>query len=130
VRAPADLAHGLVRELDQPRIERDRLDAPDPLPRDLDVLLAREPLARLTRERKQPRELAGVEVALVEQLLRPLDDRGDDPWPADDAARRADPAPSHLDRDRPDSEREPGRAGERVAPLVHRRRPGVGGLPA
>ena len=42
------------------------------------------------------RELRRVEVALVEQLLGGLDDRGDDPRPADDAARRADRAVADL----------------------------------
>ena len=72
----------------------------------------------------------GVEVALVEQLLRRLDDRRDDARPADDAARRAHRAVPHLARDVADRERELGRAGERVAPRVHRRRAGVRRLAA
>src|SRR5919204_5363552 len=42
VRLACDLAHGLVRELDQLVVEEDRLDVPDPLPLDLDVLLLRD----------------------------------------------------------------------------------------
>ena len=85
---------------------------------------------RLLREPQQLRELVRVEVALVEQLLGRLDDRGDDPRLADDAAGRAHRAAADLRRDRPDLERELRRAGERVAPLVHRRRAGVRRLAA
>ena len=79
VRRAGDLADRLVGELDQRVVEQDRLDVPDPLPLDLDVLLAREPLGRFLGHREHPRELRGVEVALVEQLLGRLDDGGDDP---------------------------------------------------
>ena len=41
VRRAGDLADRLVGELDQRLVEQDRLDAPDPLPLDLDVLLRR-----------------------------------------------------------------------------------------
>ena len=73
-------------------------------------------------------ELAGVEVALVEQLLRGLDDRGHDPRSADDAARGAHGAVARLARDVADRERELRRPRERVAPLVHRGRAGMRGL--
>ena len=71
-----------------------------------------------------------VEMALVEELLRRLDDRRDDARPADDPAGGADgPAPDGG-RDLADLQRELGGAGERVAALVHRRRAGVGRLAA
>ena len=92
------------------------------------VLFRGEALGRLLRLREHRRELAGVEVALVEELLGGLDDRGDDPRPADDAAARADRAVAGLGCDPADVERELRGAGERVAPLVHRRRAGVRGL--
>ena len=81
-------------------VEEDRLDRPDPLPGDVDVLLGGEALGRRPAPTAAARELAGVEVALVEQLLRGLDDRGDDPRLADDAARGADRAVADLARDR------------------------------
>ena len=56
------------------------------LPRDVDVLFVRESLARLLRERQHARELLRIEMPLVEQLLRRLDDGGDDARLADDAA--------------------------------------------
>ena len=76
------------------------------------------------------RELMRVEVALVEQALRRLDHRGDDPRPRDDAAHRADRALAGARRDLPELELELRRAGQRVAPLVHRRRAGMRGLAA
>ena len=74
------------------------------------------------------RELLGVEVALVEELLRGLDDRRDDARPADDAAGRADRSAAGARGDVADRERELRRARERVAPLVHRRRARMGRL--
>ena len=96
VRGPRDLADRLVGEADQRVVEEDRLDAPDPLPRHLDVLLGREALRRLLRRREHRGERVRVEVALVEELLGGLDDRGDDPGPADDAARGADRSAARL----------------------------------
>jgi hypothetical protein len=119
-----------VGELDQLGVEKDRLDVPDPLPLDLDVLLGREPLGRLAREAEELRELVRVEVPLVEQLLRGLHDRVTIPGFGHDAARRAHRTVADLRRDRPDLQRELRRARERVAPLVHRRRPRVRRLPA
>ena len=75
------------------------------------------------------RELPRVEVALVEQLLGCLDDRGHDPGPADNAARGADGAVAASAGDLADRKRQLGGAGERVAALVHRGRAGVRGLP-
>ena len=79
------------------------------------VLLGGEPLGGRLRLVEHRGELARVEVALVEQLLGRLDDRGDDPRPADDAAARADRAVARLGGDPADVERELGGAGERVA---------------
>src|SRR5579862_2336180 len=110
--------------------ERDRLDSPDAVPFDVDVLLASEALARPLRELEQLSELPRIEMALVEELLRGLDDGRDDAGLADDAAGRADRPVPHLRRDRPQLELEPGRAGEGVATLVHRRRAGVRRLAA
>src|SRR5204863_7504066 len=130
VRRPRDLADRLVGKLDQGLVEEDRLDVPETLPLDFDVLLSREALRRLLRKREEAGELPGVEVPLVEQLLGGLDDGGDDAGPADDVSRRADGAVTDVARDRADLERELRRAGERIAPLVHRRRAGVRGLAA
>ena len=130
MRRARDLADRLVGELEQPVVEGDRLDRPDPLPLDLDVLLAANRSLASCASSSSRASFARVEVALVEQLLGRLDDGGDDAGPADDAARRADRAVPDLRRDRPDLERELRRAGERVAALVHRRRAGVRGLAA
>ena len=97
--------------------------------RDVDLLLLGEAARELLRSREHRGELAGVEVPLVEQLLCRLDDGGDDPRPADDAARRAHGAVARLAGDVADRERELRGARERVAALVHRRRAGVGRLP-
>ena len=70
----------------------------------------------------------GVEVALIEQLLGGLDDRGHDPGLADDASGRAHGATAGASGDLANLERELRRAGERVAALVHRRRAGVSRL--
>ena len=67
---------------------------------------------------------------LVEQALGGLDDRGDDAGLRDDAAHRADRAAARPLGDLADLELELRRAGERVAPGVHRRRAGVRGLAA
>ena len=75
--------------------------------------------------RKELGEARRVEVTLIEQLLRRLHDRRHDARPADDAARGAHGAVPDPGRDLADLERELRRAGERVAPLVHRRRAGV-----
>src|SRR5215218_2214732 len=130
VRLPRDLRDGLVGEPDQRLVERDRLDFPDPLPLDVDPFLLREPLRRLLRQREHPRELRRIEVTLVEQLLRGLDDRRHDPGPRHHAAGGTDRAVADLARDVADVERELRGAGERVAAPVHRRRPGVRGLAA
>ena len=66
VRDPGDPAAGVVAEVDQGRVEEDRLDAPDPLPADLDVLLGGEPFARLLRLPEELRQAGCVEMALVE----------------------------------------------------------------
>ena len=69
-------------------------------------------------------------MTLIEQLLGRLDDRGDDPRPAHDSARRAHRPVPHLARDVADRERELGRPRKRVAPRVHRGRPRVSRLAA
>ena len=119
VRRSRRLLHRLVGEVDE--LEQDRLDLPDPLPLDLEPLLLREALARLARQAVQLCELVHVEMAHVEQLLRRLDDRGDDTGLGDDAARHLPVA--DLRGDLHQLERELGGAGERIAALIHRRRP-------
>ena len=123
-----DLDDRFLREPDQGLVEQDRLDSPDALPCDLDLLLRGEPAGRILGLGEHRREPVGVEVPLVEQLLRSLHHRGDDPRPTDDVAAGTDRTAAGLGSDAPDVERQPGRACEGVAPLVHRRRAGVGGL--
>ena len=94
------------------------------------LLLLREPARRRLRVAEHLRELMRVEVPLVEQALGRLDHRGDDSRPRDDAAHRADRALAGARRDLAELELELRRAGQRVAPLVHRRRAGVRGLAA
>src|SRR2546429_7574352 len=67
---------------------------------------------------------------LVEQALGSLHDRGDDPRFRHNAANGADGAVADPFRDLADLELELRGAGERVAPLLHRRRARVGSLPA
>ncbi len=67
-------------------------------------------------------------MAQVEQLLGGLDDRGDDPRLADDAAARQHRAAADPLRDLAQLEGELRRPRERVAALIHRRRAGVRGL--
>ena len=76
------------------------------------------------------RELRRVEVALVEQALGGLDDRGHDARLRDDAAHRADRAAADARGDLAQLELELRGAGERVAPLVHRSRARVRRLAA
>ena len=130
MRRARHLADRLVAEADQRLVEEDRLDRPDPLELDLDPLLVREARSPASPASSIDASFVGVEVPLVEQLLRRLDDRGHDPRPADHAARGADRAVAGLPRDLAEVERELRRACERVAALVHRRRAGVRGLPA
>src|SRR5581483_7440625 len=125
-----DLADRLVGELDQRLVEQDRLDLPDSLPVDLEVLLARDSLRRPLRLVEHRRERRRVEVTLVEQAFRRLDDRRDDPRLRHDAADRADGAAADASRDLADLELELRRPRERVAALVHRRRARVRSLTA
>ena len=125
---PGHLLHGLVGELDELGVEEDRLDAPDLLPFDLDVLLGREPLARLLGLPEHRGELRRVEMALVEEHGAGLDDRGDDSRPRHAAPHRADRSVAGALGDLADVERELRRRGQRVAALVHRSRAGVGRL--
>ena len=130
VRRARDFPDRLVGELDQPLVEEDRLDVPDPLPLDLDVLFLGKPPRGCLRVAQHLRQLDGVEMPLVEQALGGLDDRGDDAWFRHHAAHRADGALSDPLGDLTDLQLEPGRTGERVATLVHRGRARVGRLAA
>ena len=79
-------------KLDQRLVEEDRLDLPDPLParpRCPPRARSARSLARLLASIAA--SFAGVEVALVEQLLGGLDDRRDDAGLADDAAATCTP---------------------------------------
>jgi hypothetical protein len=86
VRPPGHLLNRLVGELDQPLVEEDRLDVPDPLELDLDALLLCEPPATSLRILEQCGQLLGVEMALVEELLGRFDDGRDDSGVADDVS--------------------------------------------
>ena len=120
---PGDLADRLVGELDQRRRRRGSARSARSAPTSTSMFSsAANRSDASSRQLEHPRELRRVEVALVEQLLGGLDDRGDDPRLADDAARRAHRAVADLGGDLADLERELRRAGERVAALVHRRR--------
>src|SRR4029450_12299212 len=130
VRPAGDLLDRLVRELDQPVVEEDRLDVPDALELDVDPLLLCESPAALARVREQRREARRVQMALVEKLLRRLDDRSDDAWGTDDTTRGADGGVSGWRRDLAELQRELGGSGERVPTLIHRRRAGVRRLAA
>ena len=128
MRGSRDLADRLVRELDQPVVEQDRLDRPDPLPLELQPLLLGKAVRGCLRVAQHLRERRRVEIALVEEAFRRLDDRGDDARLRHDAAHRADRALAGSPRDLADLELELGGARERVAALRHRRRAGVRGL--
>src|SRR5512133_741010 len=90
MRRAGDLPDRLVGELDQLVVEQDRLDVPDALPLNLDVLLARKTPRGGLGVAQHLRELHRVEVALVEQALRGLDYGRDDAGLRDDPAHRAD----------------------------------------
>src|SRR3954462_14867007 len=90
VRRAGDLTYRLVGELQQPLVERDRLDRPDLLPLDLDALLVGEPPGCGLGVAQHPAQPRRVEVTLVEQALGGLDDRRDDARLRDDASHRAD----------------------------------------
>src|SRR5207249_8888837 len=99
MRAARDLADRLVGEADQRLVEEDRLDLPDALPVEVETLLLCESPRRFLCRSEHRGELPRVEMALVEQLLRRLDDRGHDARTADDAAARADGAVAGLSGD-------------------------------
>ena len=126
---PRHLADRLVAEVDQLGVEEDRLDLPDLVQR---RPRSSPPAAKRSRARlgvgEHRGERPGVEVTLVEHLLRRLDDRRDDARLADDAARPCRRRRRRSLGDVPNLERELGGAGERIAPRVHRRRAGVRGL--
>ena len=130
VRASGHLSDRLVGEFDEALIEQDRLDVPDPVPLDLDLLLAREVLGRPLRLLEHGRQLGRVEMTLVEEAFSRLDDRRDDARLRDDTAHRADRALPGALGDLPDLELESRGTGEGIATLVHRRRARVGRLTA
>src|SRR5262245_50772586 len=130
VRHAGDLFDCLVGELDQLRVEKDRLDAPDLLPFDLYVFLRCETLACLCRLAEHGGELDRVQVALVEEYGAGLHDGGDDPGTRDAASHRAHRSLAGPPRDLADLERKLRSRRKRVASLVHRRRARVRGLAA
>jgi hypothetical protein len=130
VRSAGDLAHRLVRELDELRVEEDRLDAPDLLPLDLDVLLGGEAPARLLGFGQHAGQLRRVQVPLIEEDGAGLDDGGDDSGPRHAAPHRAHGSLAGALGDLPDLERELCGCGQGVAALVHGRRAGVRSLAA
>ena len=75
-------------------------------------------------------QLGRVEMTLVEEALRRLDDRRDDAGLRDDASHRADGTLPRALCDLADLELEPRSTCECVAALVHRCRAGVGSLAA
>src|SRR3954467_2203649 len=90
MRIARHLPDRFICKLDQTAVEEDRLDVPDPLPLDLDVLVARVLLRRALRVIEHARKLGRVEMTLVEETLSRLDDRRDDAGLRDDAPDRAD----------------------------------------
>src|SRR2546430_14214912 len=100
------------------------------MPLDIDVLLLSDMSRSSLRFVQHRGELRRVEVPLVEETLRRLYDGGDDPGLRHDPAHRADGAAARAFCDPADFELEFRGACEGVAPLVHRRRAGVRGLPA
>ena len=108
-------------------VERDRIDAPEVLELDRAALRLGGALGGRAHLGEHLGELAGSEVALIDEQRRAARNRGDDTRLAARVAHRADavvPA-----RDLAQLEREARGREERVAPLVDRRRPGVRGLP-
>ena len=128
---PRDLAHGLVGELDQRLVEQDRLDRPDPLPLDLDVLLLREP----------PRRGLGVRAASTRarpasrwrwssrQTAVSTTDVTIPGFVTTEPIVHTAPSPVRFAISRISSS-SLRRGGERVTALIHRRRAGVRGLAA
>ncbi len=128
---PGDLADRLVGELDQLLVEQDRLDLPDPLPLDLDVLLVRRSAceaasallsisascaASRCRWSSRHSAVSTTEVTMPGFVTTP---------PIVQTA----PPPMRR-RDLADLELQLRGAGERVAALVHRRRARVRRLAA
>ena len=130
MRRARHLSDRLVRKTDQGLVEQDRLDAPDRVPLDVDPFIGGEAHRGILRGGEHAGKRRFVQMALVEELLGRLDDRGDDSRLADDVARGTDRAAPRLASDRADLQREPGRPCERVAALVHGRRAGMSRLAA
>ena len=108
------------------RVERDRVDLPDPFPLDLDAVLVGDAVGGGLHVREHVAQLLGLERALVERHLAALvDDRGD-AGPGGDGADRGHAAA--LDRDFARREAEAGRGEEGVLAQVHRGRARVAGL--
>ena len=129
---PGDLTHGLGAQLNQPRIERPRLDAPDVAPFHRHVVLARGAPGNVARVRQHAREHGGVERPLVERDFADARHRGHDPWLRLDHANRAHHPGAGLRmpaRDLAAVESGLGRGQKRVLPHGDRRRSGVRRLP-
>jgi hypothetical protein len=124
VRGAGDFADHGVGHVDELGVERDRLDLPDALPRDLAALVRRDPLAVLLRRGEHVGKHVGVQRALVERELARSVERGDDPRAhAHEPGRRA-----HVVARRgvvAEGQRAAGGGQEGVAAHVHRRRSGV-----
>ena len=128
---PGDLADGLVAEADQRLVEEDRLDRPDPLPARRRCSpprrTARPPpglprAARASVAASRWRWSRSCSAVSTTEVTMP----GLATTPPD-----VQTAPPPISRgDLADLQRELGRAGESVAPLVHRRRPRMGRLAA
>ena len=122
------LAHGLLGELDQLRMERPRRDAPLQLPLHLAALFLGDAPAGLHGVGEHRLQRLVVEVALVDHQLADRRHRGHDASGRRDRADRRD-TPRRLG-DAPSLEHEARRRGHGVAPHVHRRRSDVGALAA
>ncbi len=119
------LADRLLREADQPVVERDRRDRPEVLQLDRAALLGRRLLAGLVGLVEHRGELVGVEVALVEQHLGAAGDRRHHArarWSRRRWCRRRPRGASPTSRIASAARAV---ARKRVAPQLHRRRAGV-----
>ena len=132
VRRAGDLARSPRRKVDQLGVEQDRLDLPDPLPRDLDVSprrrSARSPPRAAPASPRASRRRGGAGRAAARQSSTTVVTI---PGFVDDAADRADRAAARALGDLADLERQLRRARERVAALgpsasSPRARPGRG----
>src|SRR2546422_7968977 len=104
MRGAGHFSDRFVRECNQSVVEEDRLDVPDPLPLDADVLVACVLLRRTLRLVEHGCELRRIEMPLIEEALCRLDDRSDHAWLRHDSAHRADGAVAGPLRDLPNLE--------------------------